>query len=131
MCRVIYMDDSRYRICGRAVKLSYITLLGDLDPETGTLSDGRSIRDRVLVYIQAVGSTVGSYVLYALAKRGNKPRAVLCVELDHLTLVGCVLGGIDLFQIGKEEYDRVVEGSEICVEVDKINREECHIAGDE
>ncbi|NPB01135.1 MAG: DUF126 domain-containing protein [Crenarchaeota archaeon] len=129
MCRVVYCEKDR--ICGRVVKTDYISLLGDVDPDRGALRDGREVKDKILVYVQATGSTVGSYILYALSKRNRKPLAILCVEIDNLTLVGCVLGEIPLVKISREEYELIRDGEEICVEFDNVNREECRIVKDE
>ncbi len=126
MCRVIYGGEAN-KICGKVIKLDYITLLGDIDPERGTLRDGRELKDRILTYIEATGSTVGSYVLYALSKRNRRPRAILCIEVDNLTLVGCVLGGIPLIKISKEEYDSIRDGDTICIQFDNTDIDRCRI----
>ena len=56
-----------------------ISFLGGVDPETGKITDtthplyGKVIAGRVLVFPHGKGSTVGSYVLYALARNGKAP----------------------------------------------------------
>ncbi|NPA69198.1 MAG: DUF126 domain-containing protein [Crenarchaeota archaeon] len=126
MCKLIYRTEGN-KICGRVIKLDYVTLLGDIDPDKGALRDGRELKNKILMYIEATGSTVGSYILYALSKRDKSPRAILCVEIDNLTLVGCVLGGIPLIKISREEYDSIRDGANICIEFDNTDIDECHI----
>lgn len=51
-----------------------LSFLGGVDPETGTITDpesdikGESITGKILVFPKGKGSTVGSYILYALSK---------------------------------------------------------------
>jgi len=42
------------------------------------------------------GSTVGSYVLYSLSRRGLAPKCILSIKPDTITLVGCIIAEIPL-----------------------------------
>ncbi len=74
-----------------------ISFLGDVDPETGSLKElGISVAGKVLIAEGFRGSTVGSYVLYALRKRGRAPLAVVMKRLDPVVVAGCVLSSIPI-----------------------------------
>ena len=87
-----------------------ISFLGDVDPETGKIIEKRhdlygvSIKDRVLCFPHGHGSTVGSYVLYSLAKKGLAPKAIINHKADPVIVVGAVIANIpmiDKIDIGK------------------------------
>lgn len=75
-------------------------LFGHLDPKTGIYReaghplDGRCVKGRVLVFPRAKGSTVGSYILYALRKTGKAPAAMILSECDTIVAVGAIIGSI-------------------------------------
>ena len=75
-------------------------LFGHLDPKTGIYReaghplDGKCVKGRVLVFPRAKGSTVGSYILYALRKAGKAPAAMILAECDTIVAVGAIIGGI-------------------------------------
>ncbi len=84
------------------VAKSPISFLGGVNPLTGLIVDknhelyGKCITGKVLVFPFGKGSTVGSYTLYALAKHGTKPAAIINVETEPIIAVGCVIGKIPL-----------------------------------
>ncbi len=75
-------------------------LFGHLDPKTGMYReaghplDGKCVKGRVLVFPRAKGSTVGSYILYALRKSGKAPVAMLLSECDTIVAVGAIISSI-------------------------------------
>ncbi|MEM2739236.1 MAG: DUF126 domain-containing protein [Candidatus Bathyarchaeia archaeon] len=79
-----------------------ISFFGGVDPSTGIVIDrfnpirGESIAAKIFVFPRGKGSTVGSYTLYRLAKRGFAPKAMICLEADPVIAVGAVLAGIPL-----------------------------------
>jgi len=74
-----------------------ISFLGDVDPEKGVIkSIGAELRERILVVKGFRGSTVGSYILYAMSKRGVAPRAIVFRELDPVVVAGCVASSIPM-----------------------------------
>ena len=70
-----------------------IGFFGHLDPadgvyrEAGHPLDGRCVKGRVLAFPKAKGSTVGSYIIYALKKSGQAPAAMLMQECDTIVAV--------------------------------------------
>ena len=77
-----------------------ISFLGGVDPKTGIIIDkshplcGTSITGKVLAFPQGKGSTVGSYVLYALARNNTAPKAIINVECETIIATGAVIAGI-------------------------------------
>jgi predicted aconitase with swiveling domain len=79
-----------------------LSFLGGVDPETGEITEkshplyGKGIAGRVLVFPHGKGSTVGSYVLYALARNGKAPAGIVNAEAEPIIVVGAIIGGIPL-----------------------------------
>ncbi|HVP25234.1 MAG TPA: DUF126 domain-containing protein [Methanomicrobiales archaeon] len=79
-----------------------ISFLGGVDPGTGTVIEkghplsGRSVSGVILVFPHGRGSTVGSYVLYALARNGRAPAGMVNAEAEPIIVVGAIIAGIPL-----------------------------------
>ncbi|MBN3037528.1 MAG: DUF126 domain-containing protein [Candidatus Diapherotrites archaeon] len=77
-----------------------LSFLGDVDGTTGIVTAdghdlrGESIEGRVLVFPHGKGSTVGSYVIYRLAKNGKAPAAIINMECETIIACGAVMSGI-------------------------------------
>ncbi len=100
-----------------------ISFLGGVDTSTGTIIErghelrGEALAERALILPHGKGSTVGSYVLYSLAKRGLAPKAIVTVKTDLMILTGCVISGIPLLSEVPKEVLYVVKSGDV-VEVD-------------
>ena len=74
-----------------------LSFLGGVDPADGRIIDkthdlcGECIKDRILCFPHGRGSTVGSYVLYSLAKRKLAPRAIINHTADPVVVVGAII----------------------------------------
>ena len=100
-----------------------ISFLGGVDPESGIITEkghelkGLSLSKKVLIIPHGKGSTVGSYVIYSLAKRGLAPGAIVTTSLDVMILTGCVISNIPLISnVTEEIFSHVRNGS--IIEVD-------------
>jgi hypothetical protein len=77
-----------------------ISFYGAVDVDTGEFVEaghqleGRNIAGKVLVFPKGKGSTVGSYVLYGLSKRGTAPAAIVNHETETIVATGAILGEI-------------------------------------
>ena len=77
-----------------------ISFLGGVDPRTGNIIDanhplaGQNITGKVLAFPYGKGSTVGSYVLYALSRNGTAPAAVINSECETIIAIGAIIAGI-------------------------------------
>jgi predicted aconitase with swiveling domain len=77
-----------------------ISFFGGIDPDTGVVVErgheleGQCISGKVLVFPTGKGSTVGSYTLYRLKKNGLAPLAILNLQCETITAVGCIIAEI-------------------------------------
>ncbi len=79
---------------------SKISFFGEVDPYKGIIR-GKNVglRGRALVFRGGRGSTVGSYIIYALKYYGNKPACIVVERAEPIIITGAVLGDIPLFEI--------------------------------
>jgi len=102
-----------------------ISFLGNVNPETGIVVDpahelfGESIAGKVLVFPGGKGSTVGSYVIYQLKKRGLAPAAMINLLSEPIVAVGAVISGIPLVDRVGEEVLRIKSGTIVNVDADR------------
>jgi len=79
-----------------------ISFLGGVDPANGKIIEknhdlyGECIKDKVLCFSHGHGSTVGSYVLYSLAKKNLAPKAILNQIADPVVVVGAIIADIPM-----------------------------------
>ena len=113
--RKIYKGKAEGEALVTAVDLSFY---GGVDPETGEVVEkdhpleGLSVAGKVLVMPSGKGSTVGSYVLYALRKAEKAPAAIVNKETDPVIAVGSIISEIptvDSVDITKIENGQIVK----------------------
>jgi len=79
-----------------------ISFLGGVDPADGKIIEkkhdlcGLCIKDKVLCFPHGHGSTVGSYVLYSLAKKGLAPKAIINQTADSVVVVGAIIANVPM-----------------------------------
>lgn len=79
-----------------------ISFLGGVDPADGRIVEknhdlcGVCIKDKVLCFPHGHGSTVGSYVLYSLAKKGLAPKAIVNHTADPVVVVGAIIANVPM-----------------------------------
>ena len=84
------------------VSLKPISFLGGVDPADGKIVEkkhdlcGMCIKDKVLCFPHGHGSTVGSYVLYSLAKNGLAPKAIVNQTADPVVVVGAIIANVPM-----------------------------------
>jgi len=77
-----------------------ISFFGTVDPLTGIINEpghplqGKSVAGKILVFPHAKGSTVGSYILYALQKNHRAPAAMILAECEIIIAVGAIIAEI-------------------------------------
>jgi hypothetical protein len=97
-----------------------ISFLGGVDPADGKIIEknhdlyGKRIKNKILCFPHGHGSTVGSYVLYSLAKRNSAPKAILNQTADPVVVVGAIIANIPM--ITKIDIEQINTGD--VVEVD-------------
>ena len=94
------------------VSSSPMSFYGGVNPDTGEIVErgseltGQSVKGRVLVFPYGKGSTVGSYVLYRLAKNGVAPSAIVNAKCETIVAVGAIISEIpcvDMVDVSKIE----------------------------
>ena len=70
---------------------------GNVDPKTGIIIEkgnpleGVCIKDKVFIFPNGKGSTVGSYVIYGLKKNGVAPSAIINLETETIVATGVIV----------------------------------------
>ena len=108
---------------GRASAIATVSrvpfsFVGGADPVTGRILDrstgaaGTRLAGRTFAFPHGKGSTVGSYVLYGLVKRGRGPASIVNARAEAIVAVGGVLAGIPMVDgvdvAGLRTGDRVI-----------------------
>ena len=70
----------------------------------------------VLAFPYGKGSTVGSYVLYALSRNSHAPAAIINAEAEPIIATGAIIGNIPMIDRLEIPLDRLMNGT--CVTVD-------------
>lgn len=79
-----------------------ISFLGGIDPADGKIVEknhdlcGECVKDKILCFPHGHGSTVGSYVLYSLAKKGLAPKAIVNQTADPVVVVGAIIANVPM-----------------------------------
>ncbi|MHA1904490.1 MAG: DUF126 domain-containing protein [Candidatus Thorarchaeota archaeon] len=100
-----------------------ISFYGGCDPETGKIVEkghqleGKSVAGKILVFPTGKGSTVGSYVLYALSKAGKAPLAIVNKTTDPVVAVGCIISEIPA--VDQIDIDGLKTGQKLEVDANK------------
>ena len=100
-----------------------IGFYGGVDVNTGKIIErghsleGRTIKDKILVFPHGKGSTVGSYIIYGLKKLGNAPLAIVTENIDTVTAVGVIISEIPC--IDGVDIKKIRDGDIIEVDAEK------------
>lgn len=101
-----------------------ISFLSGVDPESGIIIEkghplqGTGIAGTVLAFPYGKGSTVGSYVLYALSRKGRAPAAIINTEAEAIIATGAIIGGIPMIDRTGLPLDRLRNGTPVTVDGD-------------
>ena len=89
-----------------------VSFLGDVDQDTGIIvgSDldicGETIKDKIFIFSEGRGSTVGSNVLYGLAQKNLAPRLIGTERAELITISGAIYGEIPMIsQLSKNIFE--------------------------
>jgi len=99
-----------------------VSFYGGIDVTTGIVIEkgheleGQCIKDKIFVFPQGKGSTVGSYVLYGLKKNGLAPKAIINKETETIVATGAILAGIPA--IDGIDINAIKTGDKLVVDAD-------------
>jgi predicted aconitase with swiveling domain len=99
-----------------------ISFYGGVEPETGKVVEkghpleGQSVTGKVLVFPTGKGSTVGSYAIYDMKKRGTAPAAIINKEIETIVAVGAIISEIPC--VDKIDIEQIKTGDRVSVDAD-------------
>ena len=102
-----------------------ISFLSGVDPETGVIVEkghplfGKCIAGKVLAFPYGKGSTVGSYVLYALSRNGHAPAAIINEEAEPIIVTGAIIAKIPMVDRMTVPLNRLQDGVRVTVDGDR------------
>ena len=103
-----------------------LSFLGGVNPDNGEIIDskhellGKNIKNKVLVIPSGKGSTVGSYVLFQMAKNLTAPSAVVALEAEPIIATGAIMAGIPMVDRPETDiFDLLHDGQIIEVNADE------------
>ncbi len=102
-----------------------ISFLSGVDPESGVIIEqghplqGTGIAGTVLAFPYGKGSTVGSYVLYALSRNHHAPAAIINAEAEAIIATGAIIGGIPMIDRISQPLSRLRNGTIVTVDGDR------------
>jgi predicted aconitase with swiveling domain len=115
--RIIYKGKSKGEALVTEMPISFY---GGVDPNTGIVTEkghqlnGQSVKDKILVFPQGKGSTVGSYTLYRMKKNGVAPAGMINKECETIIAVGAIISEIPC--IDKVDVSKIKTGDEVRIE---------------
>ena len=119
--RIIYKGKAE----GEAlVTTQPISFYGGVDPNTGVVIEkghqlqGLSVKEKILVFPQGKGSTVGSYTLYRLKKNGAAPAGMGNRECETIIAVGAIISEIPC--VDKVDTTKIKTGCKVRIENDEV-----------
>ncbi|QSZ68260.1 DUF126 domain-containing protein [Methanofollis aquaemaris] len=102
-----------------------LSFLSGVDPESGVIIEkghpleGRSIAGTVFAFPYGKGSTVGSYVMYALSRNEKAPAAIINIEAEPIIATGAIISGIPMVDHLEVGLSDLPEGAEVTVDGDE------------
>ncbi len=112
---------------GRVLKLPTLSLWGGVDPASGLLTDpaqphcGESVKGKVLMIAEPIGSSSSSAVLLELLHAGNAPAAIVLGHADAIVALGVLVARemgwstIPIAVMPPEEQAKIADGETIRV----------------
>ncbi|HMK54031.1 MAG TPA: DUF126 domain-containing protein [Methanobacteriaceae archaeon] len=79
-----------------------LSFLGGIDPNMGKVIDQghelyqQTVKDKILIIPSGKGSTVGSYVIFQMAKNQTAPLAIVAVEAEPIIATGAIMAGFPM-----------------------------------
>ncbi len=119
-CRKISKGHAKGEIIITKDPLSF---LGGVDPKTGVVIDpqhelyGEKISGKILVIPSGKGSTVGSYVIFQMAKNKTAPIAIVSLKAEPIIATGAIMAEIPMVDQPDADILNILKKGDI-VEVD-------------
>ncbi len=104
-----------------------IGFYGGIDLQTGVVIEkdhpleGESVKDKILVFPNGKGSTVGSYVIYGIVQNGVGPKGIINKETETIVATGVILAGIPC--VDHIDIENIKTGDKIVLDADNATVE--------
>ncbi len=101
-----------------------ISFYGGVDPDSGMIVEkgheleGKEIKEKILIFPNGKGSTVGSYTLYRLKKNGVAPAGMINKECETVVAVGAIISEIPC--VDKIDISKIKTGDTVRIENDVV-----------
>jgi hypothetical protein len=101
-----------------------ISFYGGVDPDSGIIIEkgheleGKNVKDKILVFPNGKGSTVGSYTLYRMKKNNTAPAGIINKECETVVAVGAIISEIPC--IDKIDISKIKTGDIVQLENDAV-----------
>lgn len=89
--------------------------------ERGHPLEGKSVKNKILVFPCGKGSTVGSYVIYGLKKNNVAPAGIINKETETIVATGVILAGIPC--VDKIDIEKIKTGDLVKLDADNATVE--------
>ena len=84
--------------------------------EKGHPLEGKSVKDKILIFPCGKGSTVGSYVIYGLKENGVGPAGIINKETETIVATGVILAGIPC--VDQIDIEKIKDGDAVLLDAD-------------
>lgn len=102
-----------------------LNMLSMFDTKTGQIKDkdhdlfNQTVKNRVLIFPNCIGSSVGAYIFYSLKINGVSPKAIICTnKCDIITASGCAISDIPLVDVTGSSFKSLNNNTKVTVDAD-------------
>ncbi|MDQ6722899.1 MAG: DUF126 domain-containing protein [Thermoproteota archaeon] len=92
-----------------------LNFLAMLNVKTGQVNDinhklnNQTLKNNILVFPNAVGSSVGAYTIFSLKNNNTAPNGIICTNsVDITTASGCAISNIPLVYVDKNDLEELM-----------------------
>jgi len=121
-CRAIVRGAGEGEVLVTRQMINFLTMI---DLKSGIVKDDKhelyekNIANKILVFPNSIGSSVGAYSIYALKINDVAPKAIVCSKADITTASGCAMANIPL--VDNPEGDVFTIKPSSTIKVDAMN----------
>lgn len=96
-----------------------ISFFGGVDVDAGRIVErghpleGSVIKGKILIFPYGKGSTVGSYTLLRLKRRGLAPAGIVNLASEPIIIVGCIISSIPLMDKPSKDVLSIAESGQL------------------
>ena len=126
---MIYINCKKI-VGGKAEGLALISnkplnMLSMFDTKTGHIKDrdhdlfNQTLKNRILIFPNCIGSSVGAYIFYSLKINGVNPKAIICTnKCDIITASVCAISDIPLVDGTGSSFKSLNNKTKVTVDAD-------------